>query len=420
MATFLITVSFRMARLNNKQLRRREEQEAVIAFTTFIQTVIGIFRLYLFILSMSRYSRPSFAQNPEYYQTQVNVVNRIVNGNEEDCHEQLRVNRFTFLRLCLLVRSVGLGDSRFVCVEERVAIFLWILGHHKKQRRTKFEFWRSIKTISRHFNAVLQAVLRLHKMLLVSPEPVRADDHDQGWSSFQNCLGALDGTFVPVNPPSTDMPWYRSRKGDLATNVLGVCTRDLQFVFVLSGWEGSATDSRILRDAIARPNGLKVTCGHYYLVDGGYTNGEGFLAPYHGERYHLNIWRQGHMPTSKDEYFNMKHSAARNVIERCFGVLKMRFAILRSPSYYPIQTQCRIVTACCLLHNLIKKEMPNDPVEFEYKRWEQENLHNIEVDDDHVTTIETSNEWTGERDALARAMYNHWLANGGGQEVYPP
>ncbi|XP_057486826.1 protein ALP1-like [Actinidia eriantha] len=247
-------------------------------------------------------------------------------------------------------------------------------------------------------------------MLLVSPEPVPTDYHDQRWSWFQNCLGALDGTFVRVNPPSADRPRYRSRKGDLATNVLGVCTRDLQFVFVLSGWEGSATDSRILRDAIARPNGLKVPRGHYYLVDAGYTNGECFLAPYRGERYHLNIWRQGHMPTSKEEYFNMKHSAARNVIERCFGVLKMRFAILRSPSYYPIRTQCRIVTACCLLHNLIKREMPNDPVEFEYTRWEQENLHNIEVDDDRVTTIEASNEWTGERDALATAMYNHWLS----------
>ena len=120
------------------------------------------------------------------------------------------------------------------------------------------------------------------------------------------------------------------------------------------------------------------------------------------------------MPTSKEEYFNMKHSAARNVIERCFGVLKMHFAILRSPSYYPIRTQCRIVTACCLLHNLIKREMPNDPIEHEYKRWEQENLHNIEVDDDRVTTIEASTEWTGERDALATTMYNHWLSNGGG------
>ena len=28
--------------------------------------------------------------------------------------------------------------------------------------------------------------------------------------------------------------------------------------------------------------------GCYYLVDAGYTNGEGFLAPYRGTRYHLS------------------------------------------------------------------------------------------------------------------------------------
>ncbi|GJX59657.1 retrotransposon protein, putative, ty1-copia subclass [Tanacetum coccineum] len=46
--------------------------------------------------------------------------------------------------------------------------------------------------------------------------------------------------------------------------------------------EGSAADSRVLRDAISRPNGLKVTRGSYYLCDAGYTNGDGFLTPYRG------------------------------------------------------------------------------------------------------------------------------------------
>ena len=61
--------------------------------------------------------------------------------------------------------------------------------------------------------------------------------------------------------PESDKPRYRTRKGHIATNVLGVCTRDLKFVYVLSGWEGSATDSRVLRDAITRHNGFKVPFG---------------------------------------------------------------------------------------------------------------------------------------------------------------
>ncbi|PPD99956.1 hypothetical protein GOBAR_DD03004 [Gossypium barbadense] len=74
----------------------------------------------------------------------------------------------------------------------------------------------------------------------------------------------------------------------------------------------------------------------YYLVDGGYTNCEEFLAPFRGQRYHLNEWRQGYQPSTPQEFFNMKHASARNVIERCFGLLKLRWGILRSPSFYPL------------------------------------------------------------------------------------
>ncbi|KAI8530727.1 hypothetical protein RHMOL_Rhmol11G0082100 [Rhododendron molle] len=54
-----------------------------------------------------------------------------------------------------------------------------------KQRRTKFKFYRSTETVSRHFNAVLQAVLRLHRMLLETPIPVPADYQDNRWNWFQ-------------------------------------------------------------------------------------------------------------------------------------------------------------------------------------------------------------------------------------------
>ncbi|PPD66945.1 hypothetical protein GOBAR_DD36176 [Gossypium barbadense] len=100
-------------------------------------------------------------------------------------------------------------------------------------------------------------------------------------------------------------------------------------------WEGSVADGRVLRDAISRRHGLKVPHGCYYLVDVGYTNCEGFLAPFRGQRYHLNEWRQGYQPSSPQEFFNMKHALTRNVIERCFGLLKLRWEILRSPSFYP-------------------------------------------------------------------------------------
>ncbi|KAL0461162.1 UNVERIFIED_CONTAM: hypothetical protein Slati_0003800 [Sesamum latifolium] len=114
----------------------------------------------------------------------------------------------------------------------------------------------------------------------------------------------------------------------------------MQFIYVLCGWEGSATDSRVLHDAINRPNDLRIPRGSYYLVDCGYANGESLLAPYRGVRYHLKEWETGQTsPQNHEEYFNMKHASARNVIERTFGLLKGRWAILRSSAFYSIKIQ---------------------------------------------------------------------------------
>ncbi|TYK22332.1 retrotransposon protein [Cucumis melo var. makuwa] len=55
----------------------------------------------------------------------------------------------------------------------------------------------------------------------------------------------------------------------------------------------------------------------------------GFSSCNRGQRYHLQEWRgAGNAPTNAKDYFNMKHSSARNVIEHAFGVLKGRWAIL--------------------------------------------------------------------------------------------
>ncbi|KAI5323440.1 hypothetical protein L3X38_032512 [Prunus dulcis] len=111
--------------------------------------------------------------------------------------------------------------------------------------------------------------------LLRVPEPVGESCTEYRWKCVKNCLGALDGTYFKIHVLETNKPRYQTRKGEIATNVLVVCSRDMQFIFVLPGWEGSASDSQVLRDAITRPNGLKVPTGYYYLVDGGYTNVEG-------------------------------------------------------------------------------------------------------------------------------------------------
>ncbi|KAL0561378.1 hypothetical protein IC582_001803 [Cucumis melo] len=142
-----------------------------------------------------------------------------------------------------------------------VAMFLHILAHDVKNRMIQRQFVRSGDTVSRHFNLVLLAILRLHNELLKKPQLVTNSCTDSRWKWFENCLGVLDDTYIKVNVSATDRPRYRTQKGEVATNVLGVCDTKGDFVFVLSRWKGSVADSRILRDAISRHNELKVLKG---------------------------------------------------------------------------------------------------------------------------------------------------------------
>ncbi|CAI9104650.1 OLC1v1003367C1 [Oldenlandia corymbosa var. corymbosa] len=322
------------------------------------------------------------------------------------------MDRRTFGILCELLRDVGgLKNTKNASIEEIVAQFVYTLVHHEKNRTIGTTFYRSGETVSRHFHLCLKTVLQLSDILLKKLEPIPDDCQDERWKPFKGCLGALDGTFIAVTPPSKEKGRYCTRKGSTATKLLGVCCPNMQFIYVLSGWEGSAHDGRVLRDAIHRPNGLKVPLfnikGNYYLVDAGYCNAEGFLSPFRGQRYHLKEF-DNHRPETAEEYFNMKHSKARNVIKRCFGLLKGRWKILASPSFFEIRTQVRIITACCLLHNLIRRYMSYDPQELIPNEEESEDEESQDEDEvEYITTIQPSDKWASFRNNLASGMFNN-------------
>ena len=55
-----------------------------------------------------------------------------------------------------------------------------------------------------------------------------------------------------------DISSYSNRHGTISQNVLAACNFDLEFIDILSGWEGSTHDSKVLNDALSRRNGLKM------------------------------------------------------------------------------------------------------------------------------------------------------------------
>ena len=105
---------------------------------------------------------------------------------------------------------------------------------------------------------------------------------------FRDAIGAIDGSHIPVTPPTLFFPLYRNRKGFLSQNALFACDFNLNFMYVLTGWEGSASDACVYGDAIGMD--LPIPAGKYLLTDAGFLQEPGLLVPYRSVWYHLAKW----------------------------------------------------------------------------------------------------------------------------------
>ncbi|KAL2525978.1 DDE Tnp4 domain-containing protein [Abeliophyllum distichum] len=130
---------------------------------------------------------------------------------------------------------------------------------------------------------------------------------------YQNkdCVGAIDGTHIPAMISGSDVSSYRNRHRSLSQNVLAACNFDLEFIYILSGWEGSAHDSKLLNDALVN----------------------------------IFLW-----------IVDLQSSSILSSISRCS---------ISSPRFWWGRMQAELVLACAGLHNFIRKGCRSDefPVE---------------------------------------------------------
>lgn len=150
------------------------------------------------------------------------------------------------------------------------------------------------------------------------------------------------------------------------------------------------------------PYQFSVGLDKYYLVDAGYTNLPGYLGPCRGQRHHKDDFNRVNTEFhSKMDLFNHKHSSLRNVVERCFGVLKARFPILKAmPEYHPVH-ETSIVIACCVVQNWVLIQRGRD--EFFEQIGEEVGHGNMEEGYSHIYM--SSEAMATTRDEIAGAMW---------------
>ena len=139
--------------------RKRKEYKKVILLVAacVVLMVIGV---------VTWYHNNYFVKEPtrNWKLEHRSFLNRLYKGTEKDYIEQLRLSKSTFFNLGrILQEKGGLVRTRNVPTTEAVAMFLHILAHNLEYRVVQCSFCRFKEIISRQFNDVLRAVMKVSK-----------------------------------------------------------------------------------------------------------------------------------------------------------------------------------------------------------------------------------------------------------------
>ncbi|XP_052625957.1 uncharacterized protein LOC128132975 [Lactuca sativa] len=263
------------------------------------------------------------------------------------CFDMMRLSQDAFVLLCNhFTQRNWWQRSRTISVEEKMAIFLHVIGHNER------------------FRAVKEREIIVPTSSNTPRNP--SERHRRLKNIFPGALGALDGTLVHAVVPVDEQTRYRGRGKD-----------------------------------------------KYYLCDAAYTNTRGFMAPYRNTRYWLADFRRNRALT-KEEMFNHAHAQLRNIIERVYGVLKMRFPILKRMAPYPFPVQRDIVIACVAVHNFIKKYDIQDDLftNFEQNTMVTPNVGGGGNEGQNIQGIEWGSEAVEYMTTLRDHIANQLLSNG--------
>ncbi|GJX22347.1 hypothetical protein Tco_0226792 [Tanacetum coccineum] len=183
----------------------------------------------------------------------------LLQGNNLQCTELIRMSRDSFVRLCNHFKEKNwLRDSKHISVEEKMFIFLMIIGHNERFSVMKRRFQHSKETIHNCFHEVLDKMLVFSEEVIrpttFNPNPNIPGNNRRERRMFKGAVGALDGTLIHASVPSHKQNVYRARgRGDCYQNVLAICDFNMIFTYIVAGWEGTAHDARILNEALDDP-----------------------------------------------------------------------------------------------------------------------------------------------------------------------
>ncbi len=103
----------------------------------------------------------------------------------------------------------------------------------------------------------------------------------QDKTGFPGVIGAIDGTHIPIPAPTLHRNRYINRKGHASIQLQAVCTLQMMFLDVYTGWPGSVHDARLFWNCPLYGHLQDVMRSDYHLLgDSAFPLSTSLITPY--------------------------------------------------------------------------------------------------------------------------------------------
>lgn len=182
-----------------------------------------------------------------------------------------------------------------------------------------------------------------------------AADFAEKYGGIPSCIGAIDGTHIPILRPHHRERDFINRKRFLSLNVMVMSNANNVLTHVDPRFPGSIHDAYIFRASDVNRKGMNGNYGDNYLLgDSGYPLKNFLLTPLRNPR------------NAAEQNYNRWHKHTRASVEATIGIMKQRFRCIDNSGgylYHHPTVAAQIVVACACLHNIAMNNGMPPPIE---------------------------------------------------------